>query len=390
MQQARNRRRIPLFSVGLLLTLTVGVGALGLIELPAFGIHPIAVDDPVNVFQVKYSGFANTGFSIRSTDDALLRLSGESEFDPTLGLQPGQTVQEGFVLLDGTLSLNVAGLKEDGTRGRMLTTYRLNIPRSSLRPENIARSLVRQGVVGDITRGRSRARSMQLDDARVMRLVRGGDGSERWMRSVRVLGTPDRLQFRPRREPTGVLGHFGTARPAAGDPFVWAVMDRNSRYAVGLTVDRDNDGVPNSRDNCIGSANSNQNDADADSAGDACDGDDDNDTIADAGDNCPLITNADQRDVDGDGAGDACDLDDDNDAVADSTDQCLATAAGQTVDGKGCSIADLCPCESDWRNHGAYSRCVARTSEWFSTAGLITAAQKDAIVSAGARSVCGC
>jgi hypothetical protein len=229
---------------------------------------------------------------------------------------------------------------------------------------------------------------MRLDDARVMRKITRQDGSTRWVRAVRALGTRP-MVFRPRREPTNVLGHFGTTRTQTGDAFVWAVMDRNSRYAVGLTVDRDNDGVPNVGDNCIGSPNSNQTDTDADLAGDACDLDDDNDTVADGSDNCPLHPNQDQADFDQDSIGNECDMDDDNDRVSDGNDRCQATALGSTVDQKGCSIVDYCPCQSDWRNHGAYVKCVARTSESFVAAALISSSQKDAIVSAAGGGSCG-
>jgi hypothetical protein len=221
-----------------------------------------------------------------------------------------------------------------------------------------------------------------------MRRIRTREGRARWVRAVRALGTPDGIRFRARTSPDGVIGHFGTAVTDAG-AYVWAVMDRSSRYAVGLTVDRDGDGVPNASDNCVGTPNSNQINTDGDTAGDACDIDDDNDDVLDGNDNCPLAANADQLDFDGDGEGNACDFDDDNDGVSDGTDQCLATAGGSTIDANGCSIADHCPCDSDWRNHGAYVRCVARTSEGFLSAGLVTEAQKDAIVSAGGQSSCG-
>jgi hypothetical protein len=365
---------------GLVLMLSVGTSAF--FELPIF-------TDPISLFRLTFAGLPNTGFSIRSRDGALLTLNGSSKFDPDETLQPGERVQEGFVLLDGTLSLDVTATKADGTRSRMRTTYRMDVRRPSLRRDSLARALVRQGVVRDLARARVRAGAMRLEDARVMRLVRQRDGSSRWTRAVRALRTPRPLVFRPRRDPTEVLGHFGTARSQDGDAYVWAVMDRNSRYAVGVTVDRDNDGVANFRDNCIGSPNSNQLDTDGDAAGNACDLDDDNDQVADAADNCPLNANEDQADFDNDSTGNACDFDDDNDGVSDGADRCQASALGQTVDQNGCSIVDYCPCQSDWRNHGAYVKCVAKTSGTFVSAGLITSAQKDAIVSAAGGSSCG-
>jgi hypothetical protein len=383
-QKIGTRRRIAILALGTLLTLSVGAAALELFEVPIDGLL-----NPGELFQLNYDGLANTGFTIRSLDGSPFSILGVSTYDADAGLQPGETVQEGFVLLDGTLSVDISALKSDGVRALTRTTYRLNIRRDSLRFRQIARALFRQGVVGDSERALTRARAMRLADARVMRLVEGREGHARWIRAVRALSNPRIRTFRERKAPDGVLGHFGTALSDAGEPYVWAVMDRNSRYAVGLTVDRDNDGVPNAADNCIGTVNSNQSDADGDAAGDACDLDDDNDGVADESDNCPLTANTGQQDLDGDGLGDACDVDDDNDGVADGNDQCLATTIGEVVNANGCSIADQCPCEGDWRNHGAYVQCVARTSGLFASAGLITAIQKDAIVSAGARSTCG-
>ena len=392
MPQQRIRRPGPLVFL-MVLALCAGTGAIGLIEYPVYGIQPISISEPIALFEARYAGLPNTGFSIRSIDGSALTFEGESRFDPTIGLQAGETVQEGFVLLDGTLSLSVAAfrLTEDNirTRARTRTTYRLNFRRDEARLDNIARALYQRGIVRDLARARARASGVRLEDARVMRLIEDRDGGARWVRAVRALRSPERARFRPRTEPTGVLGHFGTANSATGESFVWAVLDRNSRYAVGVTVDRDGDGVPNVSDNCVGTENSNQSDADGDQAGDSCDVDDDNDAVLDGSDNCALAANADQRDTDADGSGDACDFDDDNDGVLDGADRCLATAAGSIVDALGCSIADTCPCASEWRNHGAYQKCVSQTSERFLSLGLITGAQKDAIVSAAAGSSCG-
>lgn len=384
MQKAGYWRCASFLAAAALLVLTAGAGAITFFEFP---ISQISLD-PDDLFQVRVGKDLSTGFSIRSLDGSPLTLNGVSKFDSELGLQDGQRVQEGFILLDGTLSLDVDALKPDGTRARMLTTYRLDVRRRALGRDHLARTLVRRGVVRDMTRARTRARAMRIDDARVMRLVHRRDGSARWMRAVRAIRDTRARTFRARTRPDGVLGHFGFAQPATGDPFVWAVMDRNSQYAVGLTVDRDGDGVPNAADNCVGSVNANQSDVDADGAGDDCDLDDDNDSKPDAADNCPLTANASQFDLDQDGAGDACDADDDNDGVLD-VDECQATAAGGVVGSNGCSIADICPCENSWRNHGAYVKCVAQTSNSFVAAGLITSTQKDAVVSAAAKSVCG-
>jgi hypothetical protein len=69
---------------------------------------------------------------------------------------------------------------------------------------------------------------------------------------------------------------------------------------------------------------------------------------------------------------------------------------GEVVDpGTGCSIAQLCPCEGPrgttvpWKNHGQYVSCVAKSAEGSVVQGLITEAEKDAIVSAAAGSACG-
>ncbi len=87
--------------------------------------------------------------------------------------------------------------------------------------------------------------------------------------------------------------------------------------------------------------------------------------------------------------------DSDGDGVNDNLDQCAATAGGEVVDSVGCSIAQLVPCagplgsSASWRNHGQYVRSVAQAAERFLSQGLITLDEKDAIVSAAARSACG-
>lgn len=85
------------------------------------------------------------------------------------------------------------------------------------------------------------------------------------------------------------------------------------------------------------------------------------------------------------------DGDGDGDGVPDGVDNCPDTPADAVVDDTGCSIADLCPCENQppWKNHGKYVSCTARTAKSFVKQGLITKAEKGAIVSSAAQSSCG-
>ncbi len=76
-----------------------------------------------------------------------------------------------------------------------------------------------------------------------------------------------------------------------------------------VDADRDFDGVPDEEDSCPDLANSDQEDNDEDSIGDACDDDDDNDLIPDLQDNCPLVYNTQQSDANQDGVGNLCDSD---------------------------------------------------------------------------------
>lgn len=86
--------------------------------------------------------------------------------------------------------------------------------------------------------------------------------------------------------------------------------------------------------------------------------------------------------------------DGDADGVADDQDQCPNTSQGAIVNVQGCSIEQLEPCAGPlsggaWKNHGQYVSAVAGTAEAFLASGLITEEEKDALVSAAAKSSCG-
>ncbi len=85
----------------------------------------------------------------------------------------------------------------------------------------------------------------------------------------------------------------------------------------------------------------------------------------------------------------------DGDGVPDGTDSCIGSDPGPTVVidgcdsgaendtfGDGCRVSDiLATCADGASNHGAYTRCVAQTSNALRRLGIITSAEKDTIQS---------
>ncbi len=84
--------------------------------------------------------------------------------------------------------------------------------------------------------------------------------------------------------PSGTHGVTVTAdgfAPAQDDVTIQAGNDTTRNYVLGPEADTDQDGIPDSIDNCPTVANSNQLDTDGDGEGDACDLDDDGDGMPD-------------------------------------------------------------------------------------------------------------
>ncbi|XP_033109509.1 cartilage oligomeric matrix protein-like isoform X2 [Anneissia japonica] len=135
---------------------------------------------------------------------------------------------------------------------------------------------------------------------------------------------------------------------------------------------RDDDNVGNACDNCPHTSNPTQKDFDNDNIGDACDNDMDGDGIPNERDNCPLKYNPRQYDMDEDGFGDVCDIcpytpnsvqedfdldglgdecdtneDSDDDGVQDNIDNCPGIPNSVQIDTDSDGLGDACDSDDD-------------------------------------------
>jgi hypothetical protein len=120
----------------------------------------------------------------------------------------------------------------------------------------------------------------------------------------------------------------GACQTTEGGRYTVRVSTR-FQQAIGffdVRLDSDGDGVTDNIDNCPEDPNPDQEDADQDGEGDACEVDDsDSDGVRNPEDNCPNDPNPEQIDEDHDGLGVPCDTNDadfDNDGVEDDEDNC--------------------------------------------------------------------
>ncbi len=142
------------------------------------------------------------------------------------------------------------------------------------------------------------------------------------------------------------LGYSFSPQDQGGDDTVDSDADPNTRRTavfavaastqvadvdVGLLVDSDSDGTPDSRDNCPDDANKTE---PGDCGCGTLDTDSDGDGVADCDDNCPDTANADQDDFDSDGVGDECD-------------NCPSVANADQADGDEDGLGDECDPEPD-------------------------------------------
>jgi hypothetical protein len=78
----------------------------------------------------------------------------------------------------------------------------------------------------------------------------------------------------------------------------------------------------------------------------------------------------------------------DGDAVPDANDRCAGTALGDIVNGEGCGLEQQCPCGQAWTTRDDYVLCVDTNTATLVTAGLMTEARRQIVLSAARIAQC--
>lgn len=76
--------------------------------------------------------------------------------------------------------------------------------------------------------------------------------------------------------------------------------------------------------------------------------------------------------------------DEDEDGVTDDADLCPGTAAYAIASADGCAVAQTCRLDATWAHPGAYVTCVVDAATRLYDEGLVTRAQRGAMVSRAA------
>jgi hypothetical protein len=97
-------------------------------------------------------------------------------------------------------------------------------------------------------------------------------------------------------------------------------LTRDAVTVRAIQVNEDGTPGPQLARYCVRANDSSWDNADGDAETDVCDEDDDNDGVPDTIDNCRYVPNANQRDTNGDGFGNLCDADLNDDGIVNVTD----------------------------------------------------------------------
>jgi len=148
------------------------------------------------------------------------------------------------------------------------------------------------------------------------------------------------------------------------------LLQKNPKFNIFKELDRDNDWIPDLKDNCKNKYNPDQKDSSWDGRWDVC-SDYDNDGIIWYDDNCPYINNPDQEDVNNNKIWDVCEFDLDEDGIYDSIDTCRTIKNPEQLDFDYDGIWDACdnckyfnPSQIDKNENWVWDYCDQKNEEF--------------------------